>query len=315
MKTIKYKKQFNASVLMVSIFMMSIFLSSCEFELPEANSKPDGTPPTAYFVPVESEDFMTYNFGNLSASATDYAWDYGDGNTGTSKDGVNTYPDPGDDAVEYTVTLKASDKLGVESIYSTIITVEEPPAPASIIPEILNGDFMLGQDEWKIASFTNGTTSPFNSTSDGSSFNYDGTDNGSKTAGAKWTQGTSAGEWVSSSSRYAYQAIKVSANTDYILEFEYAIKNDVATDPDGGRRIVGEILDGHFSDGADAVASSNAGDYLVRHNGTTVNGKGNFTLVKAQFTSNDSGEVSIWIYGVTPKDAYVDNVKVYPVEQ
>lgn len=315
MKTIKYKKRFNTSVLMVSIFMMSIFLSSCEFELPDANSKPDETPPTAFFVAVESEDYMTYNFGNLSGSATDYAWDYGDGNTSTSKDGVNTYPDPGDDAVEYTVTLKASDKLGVESTYSTVITVVEPEAPAAIIPEILNGDFSNGQDDWKVSEFTNGTRDPFNGSSDGSWLNYDGTDNGAKTPGAKWTQGTSAGEWKSSSSRYAYQAIKVSANTKYVLEYEYAIKDDTATDPVGGRRIVGEILDGHFSDGADAAASSEAGDALVSHVGTKAGGKTSFTLVKAEFTSNDSGEVSIWIYGVTPKDAYVDNVKVYPLEQ
>lgn len=311
MNTIKYKKQFNASVLMVSIFMMSIFLSSCEFELPDANSKIDETPPSAYFIAVESEDYMTYNFGNLSSSATDYAWDFGDGNTSTSKDGVNTYADPGDEAVEYTVTLVASDKLGVESIFSAVITIEEPEAPASIIPEILNGDFTSGQDDWKISSFETGTTSPFNSSSDGSSTNYDGTDNGSKTAGAKWTKSTSAGEWVSSSTRYAYQAIKVSANTEYVFEYEYAIKDDTATDPIGGRRIVGEILDGHFATGELAVASSAVGP-LVRHEGTNAGGKTSFTLVKEIFTSNDSGEIAIWIYGVTPKDAYIDNVKVYP---
>lgn len=313
MKTIKYKKQFNASVLMVSIFMMSIFLSSCEFELPDANSKPDETPPTAFFVAVESEDFMTYNFGNLSSSATDYAWDFGDGNTSTSKDGVNTYPDPGKEAVEYTVTLTASDKLNVVSTYSSVITVKEPEKPASIIPEILNGDFTDGQDNWKFASFDSGTRDPFNSSSDGSSTNYDGSDNGSKTAGAKWTSSTSAGDYLSASTRYAYQAITVSANTEYVLEFEYAIKDDAATEPTGGRRIVGEILDGHFATGEEGIASSNAGP-LVQHLGTNVLGKGNFTLVKEVFTSNDSGQISILIYGVTPKDAYVDNVKVYPYE-
>ena len=97
------------------------------------------------------------------------------------------------------------------------------------------------------------------------------------------------------------------------LEYEYAIKNDAATEPAGGRRIVGGILNGHFADGANAVASSNAGA-LAQDVGTVVNGKGNFKLVKLNFTANATGQVSIWIYGVTPVDAYVDNVKVYPVD-
>ena len=50
---------------------------------------------------------------------------------------MNTYPDEG----TYTVTLVASDKLGVTSTYSTTVEVIEPPVPPAINPEILNGDF------------------------------------------------------------------------------------------------------------------------------------------------------------------------------
>lgn len=294
--------------------MLLVFVSSCDptldslsYDLPESNSKEDLTPPSASFSATETSDYLTWTFGNTSSSATDYSWDYGDGNTSTGIDGENTYPGEG----TYTVTLTASDKLGVTSTYSMQIEVVEPEIPAAIIPTILNGDFSDGQDNWKFDDFTGGTTSPFNSSSDGSNFNYDGTDNGSKTPGAKWTNGTSSGIYRSADTRYAYQAITISPNREYVLEYEYAIKND--NDTNTGAKIVGEILDGHFTDGADAVISSDAGP-IVRNEGTNLLGKGNFTLVRQQFTANASGLVSIFIWAETTQDAYVDNVKVYPVE-
>lgn len=194
-------------------------------------------------------------------------------------------------------------------------SIEKGEGSGAITPNIINGDFTSGQDDWKVSTFTGGTTSPFNSSSDGSWANYDGSNNGSKTAGAKWTQSTSAGEYKSADTRYAYQALTLTPNTAYILEYEYAIKDDDATDPTGGRRIVGEILDGHFEDGVNAAASSEAGNALVTHVGTIAEGKFSDTIgtkVRAEFTSNNSGQVSIWIWAVTPVDAYVDNVKVHP---
>jgi len=289
------------------IIMTTMWSCDYEYALPEAGSKEDLTPPSASFSASETDDYLTWNFGNQSNSATDYSWDFGDGNTSTDVDGFNTYPDEG----TYTITLTASDKLNVISTFSMEIEVIEPEIPAAINPEILNGDFDDGQGDWKFSDFTGGTTSPFNSSSDGSNFNYDGTDNGSKTAGAKWTNGTSSGIYRSENTRYAYQAIAVSPNREYILEYEYAIKND--NDENGGAKIVGEILDGHFADGADGVASSDAGP-IVRNEGTKLEGKGNFTVVRQAFTANATGSVSILIWGETKQDAYVDNVKVYPAE-
>ena len=177
---------------------------------------------------------------------------------------------------------------------------------------IQNGDFNDSTDHWRFTTFTDGTTTPFGSTSDGSWTNYDGTDNGSKTKGAKWTASQSGGYLQSSGSRYAYQALKLTPNTNYTLEYQYAIKNDSANEPIGGRRIVGLVLDGHYIDGAEAV--DNIGSNLGNHVGTIADGKFSDTrreTVYISFTSNDSGEVAIMFYAVTPKDAYVDNVKVY----
>ena len=143
----KIKRLLTSSyVLMVSIFMSLGFFASCdpsipslEYDLPAANSKPDATPPLASFSASVTDDYLTYTFANASTSATDYLWDFGDGNTSTSVDGSNTYPTEG----TYTITLTASDKLGVTSTYSLDIEVVEPEVPLAIVPTILNPSFGL----------------------------------------------------------------------------------------------------------------------------------------------------------------------------
>ena len=317
---IKLKKRFNTSVLMVSVFMLSIFMTSCEFELPEEGSKGDDTPPVAYFEAAAStvDGYLTYNFSNQSSSATDYAWDFGDGNTSTEFEPTHVYAatDTDLDGTPYTVTLTVMDKLLVTSISANVITVLEPAEEPAINPELINGDFTEGQDDWKISTFTGGDRSAFNSSSDGSSLLYDGTESGaSKTPGAKYTSSTSA-QPEDEKTRHAYQAVTVTPNTEYVLEFQYAIKTD-KDDIDGGDRIIGEILSGSYSDGADAVAASASGDdtiVLGQIVGDVANGKGNFETARLTFTSNDSGQISIWIYAITNDELYADNVKLYPLD-
>jgi len=289
-----------------------VFFIGCEsefqFELPEANSIKDTELPVADFSYIpNANDFTTVEFTDLSFESTKYLWDFGGGVTSTERDPIHTFVGEG----TYPVTLTVSDANGASDAVTIEVVVVD--IFVAIEPEILNGDFEGGQDDWKFSSFTDGTTSPFNSSSDGSNLNYDGSDNGAKTAGAKWTMSTSAGVYVSANTRYAYQAIVVSPNTEYVLEYEYAIKND-GTQAEDGNRIVGSILNGHFNDGLDAVASfdSNELGSLTSHIGDKDLGKSVFTTVEEIFTSNDSGEISIFIFGVTDVDAYVDNVKVYP---
>lgn len=180
---------------------------------------------------------------------------------------------------------------------------------------IINGDFEDKTDFWKWGVFTDGETNPFGSSSDGSDFDIDGNDTGGKTRGAKWSSSQSGGQWRSSSSRYAYQELNLTPDTDYVLEYQYAIKDDSGTDPLGGRKVVGLILDGQYVDGADAV--DDIADNLGYHEGFIAEGKFSSTtddagtVVQIPFTSNDSGEVAIMFYAVTPKDAYIDNVKVF----
>lgn len=294
---------------------MAIFTTSCEdafkFDLPEANSKVDTVLPKADFSYIpDAEDFTKIIFKDLSFESTKYLWDFGGGDTSTEQD--PTYTFAGGEGI-YPVTLTVSDANGASDAIT--LDVEVVDVFVAISPEIINGDFENGASDWKFSTFTGGNTNPFNSSSDGSWLKYDGTDNGSKTKGAKWTMSTSAGVYLSSNTRYAYQAIVVSPNTKYVLEYEYAIKtpDEQAGIAEGGNRIIGGILDGHFEDGADAVGSFDQKPLLM-YVGDMVLGKTTFTTVQEQFTSNASGEVAILIYAVTDVDAYLDNVKVYPAD-
>lgn len=182
---------------------------------------------------------------------------------------------------------------------------------------ILNGDFEItstyATSQWRFTTFTDGTTNPFGSSSDGSYFDINGADQGSKTRGAKWSSSQSAGQLASPNSRYAYQALNLTPNTDYVLEYQYALDDD-NDEIVGGRHLVGLILEGYYIDGADAVADVNSnigyyqGFYAEGKFSATPNGYG--TFAQLPFTSNDSGEVSVMFYSVAPDDAWIDNVKV-----
>lgn len=305
----------KTTLLLLSLVTASVIFSCVgndlfRDDLPGADSQTDNFLPTSDFSYVPGErDFNTIQFTSLATESNSFLWDFGGGNTSTDQDPIYTFAD-GEGI--YPVTLTASDSNGKSA--SVTIDVEVVDRFVPINPEVLNGDMENSSNDWRISFPVLGwSNSGFESSSDGSWLLYDGTDNGSKTRGAKWNRTRSAAEWAEAgNTRKAYQAIVVSPNWQYTLEYEYAIKDDIAVDPIGGRRIVAEILDGHFTDGDEAEAQSAAGQTLITHVGTEVKGKTTFTTVKIDFTSNDSGLVSIYLWAVTPVDAYVDNVKVYP---
>jgi len=305
---------FRKTTMLFLSLLAASFIISCvgndlfRDELPDANSQPDNFLPTSDFSYAPGDrDFNTIQFTSLATESTMFLWDFGGGDTSTEQDPIYTF-EAGEGT--YPVTLTASDANGASA--SKTIEIEVVDRFVPITPVVLNGDMENSSNDWRI-DFSNGwDRNGFESSSDGSWLKYDGTDNGSKTRGAKWNKNRSAAEWANPNTRHAYQAIVVTPNWDYTLEFEYAIKDDIAEDPIGGRRFVAEILDGHFTDGFEAFTQSDSGGALLTYLGTEVKGKTTFTTVKVDFTSNDSGLISIWLWAVTPVDLYVDNVKVYP---
>lgn len=308
---------FNKAIKLMLCLSAIALMVSCEeafeYELPEAGSLPDNSLPVANFDYIpDAVNFRKINFNNLSFESIKYEWDFGGGNTSTDKDPSYTFAD-GEGT--YAVTLTALDANNASNTVTLDVEVVDRFVPLPVT--ILNGDFNGGSSDWKFDSFTGGTTNPFNSSSDGSFTNYDGTDNGAKTKGAKWTKSTSAGAYLSANTRYAYQPIIVSPTlpdrtVKYILEYEYAIKTpaeQAGVAPDGNR-IISEVLNAHFSDGADAVASEHVSQFIA----TEVKGKTSHTTVKQQFTTNGTGQMAIMFYAVTDVDVYIDNVKVYAAD-
>lgn len=139
------KKQIKTLSNYITVVIFFVLAQSCsdfeKYELPEAGSIPDATPPEALFTYAQGEgldeEWKTYSFANLSTSAINYSWNFGDGNTSADIDASNTYPGEG----TWTVTLTASDALGVVSTYSEEITVVEPEEPETPDPVLVNAEF------------------------------------------------------------------------------------------------------------------------------------------------------------------------------
>ena len=106
---------------------------------PEANFAAD---PTNGVAP------LTVVFTNLSNGATDYAWDFGDGNFSTNANPVNTYTNPG----AYSVSLTAIGPGGTNTLTLTnyIAVTTLPLVPPVILQQPLSLIVTQGQD----ASFT-----------------------------------------------------------------------------------------------------------------------------------------------------------------
>ncbi|WP_430813968.1 PKD domain-containing protein [Carboxylicivirga sp. RSCT41] len=262
----------QSSVWKLMIMVLAISFTACDmaYELPEANSKPDETPPSAYFTYAQgqgtAEEWKDYTFSNLSNSATDYSWDFGDGNTSTEKDGKNTYPGEG----TFTVTLTASDKLGVISTHTETIEVIEPEAPSAIVPVILENSFEDlslpdgtgdGRDSWRndFGGVIQITSSPVQ-------------------------DGSQAAKFPSAGDRIAYQdGIAVSPNTDYVLTYYYTMKS-------GTGNLTVNVLGGTITDLSEVATAS-----LGEHIGTDMTDSNTYVKVSIPFNTGTNGTVSILI--------------------
>jgi len=267
-------------------------LSAYEFDLPEAGSIADATPPVANFSATQSAvDYRVYNFANLSVSATTYEWDFGDGKTISTVDAENTFPGEG----TYTVSLKATDKLGVEDTFTQTFEVVEPEAPAAIVPVIKEDSFednspgsedcgsgnMDGRDCWRISGGTifGITSSPVKSGPQGAKFD-------------------------AGSDRVAYQALTVTPNTDYIVTMYYTIK----TSPSGSAMRLA-ILGNAISEASEAEAA-----IIASIIGDNQNDANEYIPLVLTFNSGPTDTIAIWIDSNNIAESRVDDVSIILAE-
>lgn len=205
----------NSFLSVVAVATLSMF-NSCEdleqFEPIGANSIADETPPNALFTVSQGQGgvdaWKDYSFANASTSATTYAWDFGNGEVSSEVDGTTTYLGEG----TYTVSLTASDNLGVVSTYSETFDVVEPEIVLAILPVILEPSFEVnslpdgsgdGRDSWRNSNL--GGVIQINTSS-------------SVPDGGKAAKFPGAGD------RIGYQEIEVSPNTDYVISYSYRLE-------------------------------------------------------------------------------------------
>lgn len=258
------------------LLLVAIFIVSCDAALPEEGSIADATPPSADFAAEPNEsNYKEINFVNLSASATDYAWELGDGTTSTEKNPTHEYDTTG----FYTVKLTSSDKLGVSNSTTKTIEIVEPVV--SFTPVILNPDFdEEGTDSYR-DNWRNGdlggviqiTSSPTHS-------------------GAKAAKLPSGGD------RIGYQLIAVEPNKDYTVSFYYTMK----TSPAGSLTV--SILNGHVTD---PTLVAGATIQSVTLNDQT--SASDYVAASITFNSGTSTEVAI-LFGNVDVESRIDTFTI-----
>lgn len=265
-----------------SLLMSTWFITSCEDEtLPGAGSIADSTPPNAGFTySSDAANQLKLVFTNQSESATDFSWDFGDGNTSEDKDPSNTYDDFG----TYTVTLEASDKLG-NSASTTIEVevVEGPYQPFILEPGFedaqLENDTGDGRDSWRnsdLGGVIQITSDPVRT--------------GEQAAKLTGTEGDQ---------RIGYQIITVEKDSNYDLNFYYTMKDDQV-----GWLTV-SVLSGEVTSHDEALAAT-IGSITVNDQSDP----DSYVAATVSFNSGSSSEVAIYFFNGGSVESRLDDFSI-----
>lgn len=269
-----------------SLVVASIFVASCvDDTLPGAGSLTDVTPPTAAFsYSADAADQLKLVFTNQSASATDFTWDFGDGNTSDEENPSNTFPDFG----KYSVTMMATDKLGVTSDTTIEVEVKEGPYQPFVVENSFE-DLALpdgtgdGRDSWRnsdLGGVIQITSAPGNPVRSG-------------TQAAKLT-GSATDQ------RIGYQLVTVEAETNYDLNFYYTLEDDQA-----GGWLTMSVLSEDVSSHDDALTAMIGS--------VTVNDQSDpdaYVAGTVKFNSGSSTEVAIYFFNGGSVETRIDDVSI-----
>ncbi|WP_420580890.1 PKD domain-containing protein [Reichenbachiella sp.] len=278
-KTSKFIKVMNL-LAGFSLIVSTVFFTACEKDtLPAAGSIADTTPPKAAFsYSSDPEDQKKIVFTNQSESATDFSWEFGDGNTSDEENPSNTYGAFGN----YDVTIYAMDKLGVESDTTITISVVEGPYQPVLKESGFEGDGETGdgRDPWRSKSWTeSGNSWP----DENSVFGISGSPVSFGNQAAKL-------ESQPDNPRQGYQEFVVEADQNYDLSFWYTMKDD-SSDPWAIVAIVGVTENGPISSAVEAKAGIIAS--------VTINDTSDpetYVQQRLAFNSGDNTTVAIYFY-------------------
>lgn len=272
------KKQFKSIIWSLAAALVVFTTFSCDdfeqFEPAEANSKADKTPPIANFSYSQGQgddgdEWKDYSFANLSTSATTYLWEFEGGSSSSDVDAEFTFQGEG----IYTVVLTASDALGVESIFSDIITVVEPEVPQIIVPTINEAGFEDGSEV--CGSAADGRDCWRNSSLGGVI----------QITGSPVSEGSQASKYPSAGDRIAYQELTLSPNEDYILSYKYTTK----TSP------VGSITVSVLAGGAHTDLTAALATTIESFEGMDQSSSDDYVSVNIPFNSGANNVVSILV--------------------
>lgn len=282
----RISKHFSLHVLLL---FGVVFLTQCENELPEEGSIADSTPPTSGFsFRQDSEDQLMVVFTNEARSATVFEWDFGDGNTSTERNPTNVYEEFG----TYTVSLTASDLLGVSDIVILEIEVKEGPFQPIIFESSFedlalldeNGNaFGDGRDSWRnndLGGVIQITGSPVRE--------------GSGEQAAK-LPGPETNE------RIGYQVVKVDTAQDYRLNFIYTLRDNLPG------FVTVSVLSGPVSTREEAAAAT-----IGTFTGTNQRDPSEYTSGSITFNSGDSDEIVIFFFNNSSVEARLDDFSISP---
>lgn len=272
--------------LLMGLFIVTVSCSIEKYQLPESGSIPDATPPKAGFSATQGEgleeEWKDYLFSNLSSSATMYEWSFGDGNTSTEIEPINTYAGEG----TFTVSLTATDALGVSDTFTEDIVIVEPEVPDAITPVIGEPSFEDGSDACGTAA--DGRDCWRNSDLGGVI----------QITGSPVQDGDQASKYPSDGSRIAYQELTVTPNAEYTLSFYYTMK----TSPVG--TITVSILGGSVSDPA-AIDDATIASFV----GTDQSSSNDYTFASLSFNTGANDTIAIYINNDSV-EARVDNISI-----
>ena len=251
-------KQLSALLITASLFV----LSSCEDSLPDEGSLPDKTPPSANFSYLISEaNYQEFTFNNESISATDYFWDFGDGETSSLRDPSHTYQQDG----IFEVSLTVMDKNNLSSSISQTIEIFEPDNP--FVPVILNSGFDdEGEDSYRDHWRNSDLGGPIQISSN------------------PVHEGIKAGKLPSSGERIAYQLILVEKEKDYKISFHYTLKES----PTGSLSF--SLLKEHVTDPSKIAEAT-----ITSESFSDQSSSNTYVPASIFFNSGESNEVAIYI--------------------